>query len=285
MRNVSLMTPLFIVCLVSCEKFEEMQEQRPDPSQQQTLYHVSYGHHSRQVMDIALPAGRSQSTPVVVFIHGGAWVTGDRSVFATEIQRFCNAGFACATINYRYASDITHVHHPDLSNDVHAAVEFIASKSKQWHVSPERFGLVGHSAGGQLALMTSYTDNNGRIKACASWAGPLDLTDADQLAVSGAPSVFKTYLGPELKSAADTLQYRGASPYWNVNSYSAPTLLVHGTNDSGVPYGNVVHMKTRLDKQRVPNKLVALNGAGHIWTGKNLRIAREETMAWFQARL
>jgi len=285
MRNVSLMTPLFIICLASCEKFEEVQEERLDPTQQHTLYNVPYGHNSRQVLDIALPANRSVNTPVVVFIHGGGWVAGDRSVFATTIQRFANEGIACASINYRFASDITHVHHTDLSNDVRAAVEFIASKSKQWQVSPERFGLVGQSAGGQLALITAYTNNGGRIKACASWAGPMDLTDAEQLAVPGAPTVFKTYVGPELKSPADTLRYKGASPYWMVNSYSVPTLLIHGSNDNGVPYASVTRMKSKLDKQRVTNRLVTFGGAGHQWTGKNVSAARNETLSWFKTWL
>ena len=84
------------------------------------------------------------------------------------------------------------IHHPDLPNDIKKAVDFIASKSDLWKVSNSRFGLVGHSAGGHLALITSYAFNDGKIKACASWAGPLNFVDEDQLVISGATSIFKT---------------------------------------------------------------------------------------------
>lgn len=280
-----MLSAVLLLLLCSCEKYEDMQEQALDPAQRHTLYNIPYGHNGRQVLDIALPANRSTNTPVVVFIHGGGWVKGDRSVFATEIQRFADAGIACASINYRVASDIAHVHHPELPGDVRAAVDFIASKSQVWQVSPNRFGLVGHSAGGHLALTTAYGYNDGRIKACAAWAGLTDLTAADQLAVSGAPNLFKTYVGAPLHSAADTLRYRGASPYWLLNGYSVPTLLIHGTHDTGVPYADAQRMKTKLDRLKVPNSLIPLEGAGHVWTGKNLNRARNESLAWFQGKL
>lgn len=285
MRKTHLLPAVLVLFLYSCEKFEELQEQQLNPAERQTLYNISYGPNSRQVLDIALPANRSTHTPVVIFIHGGAWIMGDRSVFATEIRRFADEGIACVTINYRYASDIAHVHHPELPGDVRAAVEFIASKSQAWQVSPDRFGLVGHSAGGHLALTTAYGYNDGRIKACASWAGLLDLTGADQQAVAGAPGLFKTYLGSPLLSADDTLQYKGASPYWLANPYSVPTLLIHGTADNGVPYADARRMKTKLDQLKVPNNLVTLDGVGHIWTGKSLNRARSETLTWFQGTL
>lgn len=273
-----------LALLVSCEKFEELQEKNLDANKKQTLTYISYGTKARHVLDIALPANRNTQTPVVIFIHGGAWVMGDKSVFSQEIQQFAEAGIACATINYRYASDITNIHHPDLPNDINMAVDFVASKSELWQVSPNRFGLVGHSAGGHLAMSASYARNDGKIKACASWAGLTNLIDEDQLNIAGAPGLFKTYVGCHLYSPADTVKYKFASPYWSVNSYSVPTLLVHGTKDIGVPYCNAQRMQTQLNELGVQNSLVTLD-AGHIWTGKSLSTARSATLAWFQAKL
>lgn len=285
MRHIGLASALLIFILGSCERYEEPEDRRLDASRQLTLRNIPYGPNGRQVLDIALPAGRNENTPVVVFIHGGGWMAGDRSVFANEARQFAEAGLACAVINYRYASDIAHVHHPDLINDVRAAVDFIASKSKYWQVSPDRFGLMGQSAGGHLALITAYTRNDGRIRACASWSGLFDLSDPDQLAVGGAESIFKTYVGTPLRSADDTLRYEGASPYWTVNRYSVPTLLIHGTEDRGVPYANAVRMRDRLYALRVPHSMVVFNGAGHTWAGKYRRQAYNETLAWFRGKL
>lgn len=284
-RNIIALAGLCITLLSGCSKTEAFLESFLNVSKQQTLYSIKYGSHPRNVMDIALPANRNSTTPVVILIHGGAWVMGDKSYFISEIQQFAKAGIACATINYRYASDITNVHHPDLPDDVVQAMNFIGSKASLWKVSDKRFGLAGHSAGGHLALITAYTLNDGRIKACVSWGGPLDFTNSEQLAIMGSKEVFKAYIGTGLNSSNDTLKYRQASPYWMVNSSSVPTLMIHGTNDIGVPYSNAVLMKQKLNSLGVDNLLSTFNDAGHIWTGNTLNDARSITLQWFQLKL
>jgi len=250
-----------------------------------TLRNLSYGEHNRNTLDIALPKNRDVHTPVVIFIHGGAWVMGDKSVFATEIQMFADEGIACATMNYRYASKLGNIHHPELPYDIKNAVAFIASNAEKWQIAPDRFGLVGHSAGGHLSLITSYAFNNGSIKACASWAGPLDLIDSEQLAISSAKDVFETYTGHALVSAADTASYKSASPFWTANGMSVPTLLIHGTNDDAVPYQNAVNMKAKLDNFNVVNEFLTFDNTGHIWIGNTLKEARSTTIDWFKGKL
>ncbi len=279
---------LFIAAsvLASCsKKSEEFQESLLNPGKQQTLYGIKYGSDTRNVMDISLPANRDSTTPVVVLVHGGAWVLGDKSYFLQEIEQFAKAGIACATINYRYASYLTHVHHPDLPNDIKTAIDFIASKKGKWQVSDNRFGVCGHSAGGQLALITAFAFNDGRIKACGSWAGPVDFIDKEQLSITGAHEIFKTYVGTGLSSTTDTSKYKEASPYWTVNSNSVPTLLIYGTEDIGVPYSNALKMKSKLDSLGIQNSLTTLTGANHIWLGKDLDKARSATLNWFKEKL
>lgn len=271
-----------LLCFSGCEKW---QEDNLDASKLQTLTNMSYGSHSRHELDIALPAHRDTNTPVVIFIHGGAWILGDKSVFSSEIRQFAEAGIACATINYRYASDIQNVHHPALPTDVRKAVDFIRFKSELWKVSSSRIGLVGHSAGGHLSLITSYAFNtDGAIKACASWAGVTDFLHPDQLAVDGANDIFKTYTGTDLINAADTIAWKLASPFWVVNSSAPPTLFVHGTADETVPYSTSVAMRSKLDSLGVQNSFTPLN-AQHIYTGGTLDQARSVTLQWFQSNL
>jgi acetyl esterase/lipase len=273
-----------IVCLVSCQKFEETEEVALDPTKPQKLYHISYGNNSRQTLDIALPQQRSVNTPVVIFIHGGAWVTEDKSTFTAELQQFSDAGVACAAINYRLVSDITNIKHYDLVNDVNAAVDFIASKSKLWHVSPDRFGLVGQRAGGTLALSAAYARTDNKVKACASWGGYTNFIEDKQWKISGTNLLFKTYVGMALETKSDTLKYKFASPFWNVNTYSVPTLLVHGSKDANVSYANAAKMQKKLAKLKVQNSLVTLD-ANQNWAGKNMKMAREATLSWFQGKL
>lgn len=270
----------------SCSKFEALQEKNLDTAKQQTLWEIKYGSHTRNTLNIALPANRTNNTPVVIFIHGGAWMFGDKSVHVPEIEKFAKAGIACATINYRFASQVTGIHHPALSNDVRAAIDFIASKATLWGISDNRFGLVGQSAGGHLALLTAYTLNtDNRIKACAGWAGVVNLLDTAQMAVTGGELVGKTYMGFSLKTHADTLRYREASPYYMATPTSVPTFMLHGTKDIAVPYSSVLNMQQHLNELGVENRLKVFDGGGHLWFGNDLETARTLTIEWFKAKL
>ncbi|HRG88205.1 MAG TPA: alpha/beta hydrolase [Chitinophagales bacterium] len=284
-RHLVLVTLTMLVLTACSKKSEEFQESYLKTNKQTTLYSIKYGPAMRHVMDIALPANRDTNTPVVILIHGGAWIMGDKAYFLKETELFARAGIACATINYRYASDITNVHHPDLPNDVKLAMDYISSKSSKWQVSTQRFGLGGHSAGGHLALLTSYTLNDGRIKACCNWAGPMDLTDEEQLKITGCREMLKIYMGFNPKTENDNEKCRQASPYWTVTPSSVPTMLLHGTNDIGIPYSNAVKMKAKLDQLGVPNEFHTFEGSGHIWTGKDLDKARTLTLQWFSQQL
>ncbi len=199
--KTSFLLVLCVLFIHACKKADQWQENLLDSKHSQTLYSISYGSDNRNQMDIALPKNRTTNTPVVVLIHGGAWVMGDKSYFATDIQKFADAGIACATINYRFASDKKGLHNAEIVADIRMAVDFISSKSDAWHVSPDRFGIAGHSAGGHSAMMTAYAKNeDGKIKACASWAGPIDMIDADQLKITGSEELFKLYVGHPLNS-------------------------------------------------------------------------------------
>ena len=62
-------------------------------------------------------------------------------------------------------------------------------------------------------------------------------------------------------------------------------MLLHGTEDIGIPYSNAVKMKAKLDQLGVPNEFHTFQGSGHIWTGKDLDKARALTLQWFKDRL
>jgi acetyl esterase/lipase len=287
MKKSTLITVIICSILMNSCTMQKWQEEHLNSGRKQVLYRVHYGKYHRNVLDVALPKNRSkEKTPVVILIHGGAWVMGNKGYFSSFMKQCADSGFACATINYRYASGIFKVHHPDLPNDVLTAVNFISSKSDKWGVSDCRFGLAGHSAGAHLALTTSYmlnTDN--KIKACASWAGPLNFIDPDQLDIKTAHGIFSVYVGTTLSNASDTIKYKNASPFWLVKKNCVPTLLIYGVHDIGVPYSNAERFKSKLDSLSVPNTLVTFEKSGHIWTGKSLKKAKLKTIEWFKAKL
>ena len=169
----------------------------PAPLPARSLDNVRYGADTAQVLDVRLPAGRSSSTPVVMFIHGGAWEGGDKAVFTpTDLSKFTARGYATVNINYRLASVPLNIHDPMLNDDVTAALDYVAAHATEYVVSSGKFALVGHSAGAHLALLEAYKYNSSRrIKAVASLSGPTDFNSAEFLAIPDVMGILERYLG------------------------------------------------------------------------------------------
>lgn len=228
-----------------------------------SLANVSYGADPAQLMDIVLPAGRGSSTAVVVFIHGGGWSAGDKSVFtAADLQKFSDGGYAIVNINYRLASAAAGIHDPIPSNDVTAALDFIAARAGEYKVAAARFALVGKSAGGHLALLAAYKYNpQGRIRAVASLTGPTDLTDATFLAIPGIRSMIENYLG--VTQAAQPARWSGASPVTVAGTGAPPTIILHGQLDGLVPHSQAGKLHQRLAVLQVPDEYHLFPSYGH----------------------
>lgn len=220
----------------------------------ETFLNVQYGVDAFQAMDVYLPEGRNTSTPVVVLVHGGGWSGGDKSIFtAADIARFTDAGYAAVNINYRLASNAANIHDPILSQDVTAALDFIAAHAGQYQVSASKFALVGHSAGAHLSLLASYKyDPARRIKAVASLSGPTDLNDSTFLAVGGIRGTIETFIG--VTQSAAPVRWSDASPVSAATSTSAPTIILQGAVDALVPKIQGDKLDARLAALQVPRE-------------------------------
>jgi acetyl esterase/lipase len=253
----------------------------------QSLANVAYGPEALQVMDIELPAGRTASTPVVVFIHGGGWTGGDKSIFQPiDLDQFVAKGFATANINYRLAGGTTH--HPILSQDVTAALDFLATHAAEYQVAPDRFAVVGHSAGGHLALLAGYLFNpSGRIKAVGSMAGPTDLTDPVWLSIPGVRQLLENFLG--VTQAQNPAIWIGASPFQVVRAGAPPTVLVYGRQDVLVPYWQADNLAGKLEALEVPVDYYLFHVYNHdLGAATNLHFPNQvldPIMEWFERYL
>ncbi len=236
-------TVVLVNALILCGACTESST-APEPAQ--SFANISYGADPAQVMDVVLPAGRSSSTPVVVFIHGGGWSGGDKAIFtAYDLGKFTARGYAAVNVNYRLANTATNIHDPDLSDDVTAALDFIAANAGEYKVATTRFALVGHSAGAHLALLAGYKYNaSGRIKAVASMAGPTDLNDATFLAIPFIRGTIENYLG--VTQAAQPARWTAASPVSVATANAPATIILQGTLDVLVPYALAQKLDARL---------------------------------------
>lgn len=119
---------------------------------------VSYGPHERNVLDF-YAAQSEQPTPVIVFIHGGGFVAGDKKNVDSALVRGANdAGISVASINYRFV-DGRDVIFPAPQHDGARAVQFLRSKASEWNLDPKRFACVGGSAGAGISMWIGFHDD------------------------------------------------------------------------------------------------------------------------------
>lgn len=228
------------------------------------LRDVKYGPDKRNTMNVFVPKGANEKTPFVLFIHGGAWVSGDKNDVGVVQLALGGAGIASAAINYRYASDT--VHYPQLMNDVKSAIDYIIEHDNDWGINANKMAIGGISAGAHMALLYAYHyDSGNHINSVISMAGPVDMTNVDFLngatilkLIDGANKMVgaKYEIGKPVPS-----QFQDASPIKYVKN--VPTLIIHGTGDMVVPYAQAELLVGTMKQKGYTYDLLTVDGANH----------------------
>ncbi|MBI3911476.1 MAG: alpha/beta hydrolase [Armatimonadetes bacterium] len=123
---------------------------------QPDLQNVQYGPHERNLLDL-WKAKSDQPTPLVVFIHGGGFRSGDKSDLAPSLLRRClAAGISVAAINYRLSQDAPF---PAPMLDSARAIQFLRLHAEEWHLDPRRVAATGGSAGAGISLWLGFHDD------------------------------------------------------------------------------------------------------------------------------
>lgn len=130
--------------------------------------------HERQVLDVYAPKG-AKNLPVVFWIHGGGWVTGDKSQIAQKPKMFTDRGYVFVSTNYRLRPD---VEMEDLTQDVAKALGWTYKNIARHGGDPNRIFVMGHSAGAQLAALIctdhSYIEAEGVPTSVLQGCVPVD---------------------------------------------------------------------------------------------------------------
>ncbi|MBM4089989.1 MAG: alpha/beta hydrolase [Planctomycetes bacterium] len=123
-----------------------------------TFADVHYGPHERQVLDF-YQAKSGRPTPVIIFIHGGGFVAGDkRGASPAMIRGALEAGISFASINYRFVDGDKTIF-PVPQQDGARAVQFIRSQAAPWNVDPARIACYGGSAGAGISMWIGFHDD------------------------------------------------------------------------------------------------------------------------------
>lgn len=225
---------------------------------------LSYGSHERHTLDLNIPKENDGEIGLVLFIHGGAWITGNKDGYISGVEYASEAyGYAAAAMNYRYIDLEKGVDLKDLLDDIDLALKCIKQKGEENGVNINKVLLTGDSAGGHLSLLYAYSRaETAPIKPAAvvSNSGPADLTDENfylnnALGDEEYVSLLLSYAcGQKFEYA-----YREAvkqallevSPIYYVNENTVPTVINHGVKDSIVPYSNAVTLDAKLTEYGV----------------------------------
>lgn len=236
-------------------------------------------------LDIYLPEKANGKTPVVVFIHGGSWIRGDKSIlgrhyFKTHRDRFLEEGFAVVSINYRLSSP-GGPHFPEPIVDCKDAVRWVRKNADLYNFDAEKIGLWGVSAGGHLAMMVAYSDEqdykgapelaaySSEVNYVINHYGPTHLPTLFEVETGKEPigyarHIVYSILGPKATAPLDERAqiFTQYSPVTNVRK-KVPTLTFHGSADPVVPVNQAHILDSALKKVGVQSDLVIYEGEGH----------------------
>ena len=240
----------------------------------QTFFDLSYGTHERQIVDLCVPNDASGDLGLVLFIHGGAWIAGDKESYEGGMNYGAsNLGIATASVNYRYISDDVDL--LDVLDVIDAALAVIRKKGAEVGVNINKVLLTGDSAGGHLSLLYAYARKNTAPitpVAVISNSGPTDLYDdnfyhknalGDEEIISDLMSKACgqrfTY---ETKQSAKKALY-SVSPIAYVSAECVPTVINHGNADTIVPFSNAQTLDALLTQYGVEHVFNVYEGADH----------------------
>jgi len=242
--------------------------------------------------------------PAILWLHGGALILGDRSIHPDQLATYLQASYAVISVDYRLAPEVKLELIIEDLRDAYGWMRAVGTDS--FRIDPERIAVVGHSAGGYLALMAGFCVNP-RPRALVSLYGYGDIAgqwySRPDPFYSRQPPVskedaYRAVGGPVLTGTAfaeDRAQERGRfylycrqqglwpkevtghdpdmEPEWfdpfcpvrSVTPEYPPTLLIHGDQDTDVPFEQSVLMSEELERHGVEHQLIALAGRGHAF--------------------
>ncbi|MEJ7643819.1 MAG: alpha/beta hydrolase [Chryseolinea sp.] len=252
----------------------------------------------KHLLDIYLPQNAKANTPLVIWIHGGGWMSndkyGDMGYMSNTIRSFIEKGYALASTDYRHSTTAVF---PAQILDCNAAIEFLYANAAKYKLDKDKFALIGFSAGGHLASVVALSLNNNvtefypsnkkpsfKIKLVLDFYGPSDflsLVGAADLAVTTDP--ISTLLGASPVKRPDLS--KKASPVSYVDKNDPPFFIVHGEKDDAVPYQQSVLLQSYLDLAKVKNELTIVKGAPHYGEMFDVEEIRGKLFAFLEANM
>ncbi len=207
----------------------------------------------KNTLDLYRPQDRSEA-PVLVFVHGGGWTSGDKALYGFIGRTFAQRGFLTIVTNYRLSPEVTH---PTHVQDVARAIAWVYRRIAQYDGDPERIVLMGHSAGGHLVSLVTLDErylaaegfDTTLIRGVIPISGVYDLTK-----MPGFVSVF---------SGIPSVRW-DASPVAHVDEEQPPFLILYAQFDPPTLHSQAREFFEALTKRSSEARLVEIPQRDHF---------------------
>ena len=228
------------------------------------------------LMDLRVPGGAGPH-PVILYLHSGAWISGDR--FGGPAIRQASRGYAVGSIEYRLAPEHTW---PAPIEDCKAAVRWLRANAARFHLDPNRIAVFGTSAGGHLGAILGTSNGiaalegmelgnpqfSSRVQLVVDLYGPTDLLKLEEQKLPCIPiNGNDPRLPPSLLMGCPIQECREwtrtANPITYVTKDDPPFLILHGLLDCLVSYKQSVILHDALKNAGVESKLVLIPNGEH----------------------
>ena len=228
----------------------------------------------KHLLDIYVPANARGKLPLVIFIHGGGWLSNDKyadmGYMKKTVSEIISNGFALASIDYRFSTQAVF---PAQMLDCNRAISFLYDNADKYGFDKNRFAVIGFSAGGHLASLVGLSKNNNisaffmpgtsksfSFKAVVDFYGPAELIMFPGAGDAKSPEALLIGAAPlDRPDLAKT-----ASPVTYVDKDDPPFLIIHGEKDELVSPDQSRLLSSWLKLSGVPKELIIVKDAPHF---------------------
>lgn len=251
--------------------------------------------NNKHLLDLYIPKDAIAPIPLVIFVHGGGWISNDKYSDMGYMPETINAmlinGMAIASIDYRFAQDAVF---PGILQDCNQAVAFLYDHADTYGLDMKNVALMGFSAGGHLASLMGTSQNNMvsslyagasyrpiEYKAVVDFYGPTNLVllpgNEDASSPEGVLIGAAPLLRPDLAEAASPLTY--------IDEKDPPFLIYHGEKDNIVSNKQSKLFSSWLSHYGVSNELTIVKDAPHFGTMYDVSEIRTEVITFLNSHL
>ncbi len=300
-KNNRFLKNLFFLFLMTISTFGFSQKQKSTLLFEQANVSENIVYKTDETgKDIQLDIYRPKNTenkklPVVMYVHGGAWVEGDKIITAdnyveSTILKLLEKNYAVISINYRLVTE--NLHFPAPIQDTKDAVRWVRKNADQYNLDENNIGMWGVSAGAHLSLLSAYTEDkdfmgdselskySAKVNYVVDNFGP---TDMNRLLHTRAPKPLLLTVGLISQKIIDirTNLANGISGYdikterkkvievcktispLNYTQNTVPTLILHGNKDKIAPIRHSKRLNKMLKKQKTTHELIIVKKGNH----------------------